>query len=100
MVRKRKFRVKKYPSTARRKMARAHRKMAKLVIGRKKFAVRVTCRGKIAFTRAGRKHYSAVKKALKLKCKVGRKHRTVHGTKNMFGRTGRSRRADKRRRWL
>lgn len=64
-------------TSTRRKLARTNRKSAKLVIGRKKFPVRVTCKGKVRFTRAGRRKYNAVKRSLKVKCRVGKRRRTL-----------------------
>ena len=66
---------------SRKKIARANRRRAKLVIGSKKFAVLVTCRGKIRLSRAGRKSFNAQKRSLKIKCRVGKRRRTMRTSK-------------------
>ena len=69
----------------RRRKARGNRKTASLRIGGKKFAVKVTCRGKVRFTRAGRKSFNAQKRSLKTKCRVGKRRRTIRSRRNVKG---------------
>ena len=51
-----------------RTVARSNRRKARLVIGTHKFAVKVTCAGKIHMTRSGKKAYNAQKRKLKVRC--------------------------------
>ena len=60
-----------------RAVARSNRRKALVVIGTHKFAVKVTCAGKIHMTRSGRKAYNAQKRKLKVRC--AKSKRVVRG---------------------
>jgi len=76
-----KRRVKTSSPTAIRKKTVANRKNARVVIGRKKFSARVTCKGKVRLTRAGRKSFNAYKRKYKVVCRIGKRRRVRKGAR-------------------